>query len=1171
MRLKSVKMAGFKSFADAVTVSFPGNLCSVVGPNGCGKSNIIDGIRWVLGESSAKQLRSGDMDDVIFAGSDSRKLAAQASVELLFDNSAGLGGGEYASYTEIHIRRELARDTQSRYFLNGQRCRRRDILSFLAGTGLGPQGYSVIEQGMISRLIEAKPETLRSLVEEAAGISLYKMRRQETEHRAHRVRANLRRHEDLRGELAQRAQHLQEQVREAELYRKTKAEEIAIKGQLLVLRWQVMTEQIERQERAIDKAREDLAVGKADLTAVDSRIAQQQVCREEQATHLDDIRQRIFQQRTETTRLEENLRARRERMAQLHADITANRKRQDSIAADLEQDREHGMSRQAQLDAVEVEWQEARRDDEAHREWLHKTETALSNWQQGWDEFAVRLAQLRQQSGIGRARRQQLQDRLAQLEENYGSLKAQEKLYRKDDLSRNLGSLEEALAAAQEERARLQQQHEELSNTQRRDAMRIKEAGARLHEGRQLLEAQKGRRASLQALQQHALGRADAGVNDWLSKHGIDDKARLGEQTRIRPGWEPALETVLGEFLQAIVLEELDDTIASRLQDLQGGHLNLLERPSVQDPSGEGAGYLADLLEQSGAAAPLLRGIRVAQSLQEALALRKNLHAHQSIVTDNGVWMGRHWIRVRRDRDDLAGILVRNRQLDELEQLIGDQTETVERQRRALETLQQADALVDEQRAQVQAKLSIMQTEYAEVHGEHRAMLARMDALTANRRRNAEELSGNRRQFREEQASLARIECELEADTRNLARMEEQEQTLLATRDKLQEDRSEMQRQALVRKDALHALSLRKQNLLAELKAAATAHARLGRILEDLRKQHGDLLTALQDTEEPLGKLDEELQAGLAQQAHAERRLQEQERQIREMDDALHALGKKRTVADAQVHECRLALETMTSRYQNSRGQRDALEERLGDEDHDMDGIRASLPEDASVPEWERRARDLQSRVAAMGVVNLAAIDEFKALSERRANLDTQCEDVLTALTTLEDAIKRIDKETRTRFRQTFDQVNQRFGRLFPRIFGGGRAALALLEDDLQASGIAVIAHPPGKRNADIRQLSGGEKALTAIALLFAVMEMNPGAFCLLDEADTSLDDVNVMRYAKLLEDMSKRIQFIYVTHNKISMEVATHLVGVTMQEPGVSQLATVDFREAEAGESAGG
>lgn len=1156
MRLKCIKLAGFKSFVDPTTVNFPSNMSAVVGPNGCGKSNIIDAVRWVMGESSAKNLRGESMTDVIFNGSNTRKPVAQASIELIFDNSDNSLVGEYAAFAEISIRRRVGRDGQNTYFLNGTKCRRRDITDIFLGTGLGPRSYSIIEQGMISKLIEAKPEDLRNFIEEAAGISKYKERRRETENRIRRTHENLARLTDLREELERQLDRLHRQAQAAEKYQEYKAEERQLKAQLSALKWQALNEQVGQREGVIGSQEVAFEALVAEQRNADAAIERLRDGHHELSERFNLVQGRFYSVGGDIARVEQSIQHGQQRQRQLQDDLRDAERARQETESHLGHDRTLLATLGEEMDMLIPEQELSAAAAEEASAQLEEAEAGMQGWQERWDGFNQRSAEPRREAEVQQARIQQLEQSLERVLERERRLADERTQLAADPESAAILELNEQAAAGELELETLQAAEEALVERLERLRDELQRASQAQQQAQGELQRLNGRIASLEALQQAALD-PGAGTADWLREHGLDQRPRLAEGLRVEAGWELAVETVLGADLQAV---QLDDFQGLDLAGFSQGDLRLVA-------AGQGgariAGSLLDKVESRLDLASWLGRVRPVESLDEALAGRAALAADESLISRDGYWVGRNFLRVRRASEAESGLLARGQELERLHAERDEREATLERLDEALQTLRDQQRQQEETREQQRRQVQDEARRLSEVKARLSAQQARVEQLNLRRQRLEAELAelDEQRALEHEQLGEARLVLQDALDA--MATDTEQRERLLAERDDLRERLDRIRQEARQHKDQAHQLAVRLGSLRAQHDSTRQALERLSQQFERLEERREQLSLNLEEGAAPLEELRMKLEELLERRMAVEDELKLARLALEDADRELRDAEKRRTQAEQQSQLLRGQLEQQRMEWQALTVRRKALQDQLLEDGYDLHGVLATLPEGASEPAWDEELERLAARIQRLGPINLAAIDEYQQQSERKRYLDAQNDDLVEALDTLENVIRKIDKETRNRFKETFDQINAGLQALFPKVFGGGHAYLELTGEDLLDTGVAIMARPPGKKNSTIHLLSGGEKALTALALVFAIFQLNPAPFCMLDEVDAPLDDANVGRYARLVKEMSEKVQFIYITHNKIAMEMADQLMGVTMHEPGCSRLVAVDVEEA--------
>jgi len=1163
MRLRKIKLSGFKSFVEPTTFIVPGNRVGVVGPNGCGKSNIVDAVSWVMGESSAKHLRGDALTDVIFNGSNSRQPVGQASVELLFDNSEGRAGGQYASYAEISIKRQLTREGVSTYTLNGTRCRRKDIQGLFLGTGLGPRSYSIIDQGMISHLVEAKPDELRVFIEEAAGISKYRERRRETENRIRHTRENLDRLNDIREELAKQLSHLQRQARAAERYQVLKQEERQAHAELQALNWRDLKAEIGLREERVRAQENRLEEGVAALRRIEADIEQQREALSAANETFNRIQSDYYQVGGDISQLEQKIQHANERIAALETDLDKTR----AAITECEQQQRHDQEQLQQLGArtaaLEPQLQGSRSESNAAYDALNQAEQAMQGWQNEWDAL--------QESGAGFDRQIEVDNtRLEHLEAGLEELR-----YRRETLQQELeetdadglaGELQELETGLEQHNADISEQRRNLES--RREALRssrdrvdqLNEQLAGLRSDQQKLA---GRIASLESLQQSALGDDDSAVREWLAGVGGQQPPRLMERISIDEEWTHALETVLDARLQAFYIDNLDSVVEA-LESLPAGSLEL----AAAGPGGGSAANrdwprLLDRINTDLVLDDLLDGVYLAEDTQQALARYPQLQADESVVTPDGLWLSRRWLRIRRREGEQDGILSREQSLKSLRGEEQALAQEIERCLENLETARRELEKAEEAQHQGQQVLSSRQEALADIQSRRSELKTRHEQAQHRIARIREELESL--DDREEEDRR-----ELESMRQRLERVGADQQALAAERTRLSEQREQHRRlleEARTRWQETHEQS---HEIALQLESLSSQRASLEQAIRRNEIQLGhhngrfrELQQSLHEVQSPLPEWQESLQSRLDVRIETEQQLNRAREDMQGIEQALREAEQQRVAAEQAVTDLRSELEQLRYSAQEIRVRLQTVEEQLQADGHDAETLLQNLDAEANQDDWKEKIAALERKITRLGPINLAAIDEFNQLSERKTYLDSQNEDLTGALTTLENAIRKIDKETRTRFKETFDRLNANLQETFPILFGGGHAYLEMTGDDLLETGVTIMARPPGKKNSTIHLLSGGEKALTAVALVFSIFKLNPAPFCILDEVDAPLDDTNTERFSRLLADMSADVQFLFITHNKITMEIAQQLLGVTMHEAGVSRLVSVDMDEA--------
>lgn len=1163
MRLRKLKLAGFKSFVDPTTVHFPSDRIGVVGPNGCGKSNVIDAVRWVMGESSAKQLRGDSMADVIFNGSNTRKPVGQASVELVFDNKEGRLGGQWANYNEISVKRTVSRDGQSSYHLNGAKCRRRDITDIFLGTGLGPRSYAIIEQGTISRIIEAKPEDLRVFLEEAAGISKYKERRRETETRIRHTRDNLDRLNDLREELEKQLNHLQRQAKAAEKYKILKEEERILSGQLQALRWQGQNEKAQGIESQIRDKETELEASLAKQRSIEADIEKQREGLAEANELFNKIQSRYYSVGSDIARLEQSIQHSRERKQQQQHDLSQLEKDLNEARSHLDLDQQRITDLEQELEKIEPALEQAESAEQAAVDALHQSEQAMQTWQQQWEKFTDQAAEPARVVEVETARIQQLDMQKAHLSERKQKLAEELEKHRDPELEKELSELNTDLDSKKktldEKQTDLQSTQEEI--TRLRDT--LSEINVRYDDEQESLQVLRSKHASQLAVQKAALGKEHEGVKDWLENEGLEQAKRLAEVLDVETGWEAAVECVLGMHLEAVCVDSLD-ALFNKVKAFSEGRLTLIENAqSFEQTPHNKAPSLGSKIRSGGPSLPQVDGVYAVDTLNEALALRPRLMRSESVVTKDGLWLGIGWLRVIKQEESHKGVLQREQELKQLENKIDD----LEKEFNQIQTdrNQSQDKLkqYEQQRDVLQQALQQINSVYNEVNAKVSALNSRYEQSLARIKNIEHDLSELGAQIDSAEQAVSKSKQKIGQAKSLISGHEKQREQLMEQRDALQSALQEARTRAESSRASAQEVRLRAEAIRAELNSIKKALERTDSQQTQLTSRREELHDAVQAAEEPLNRMSVELEEFLEARVKIETELSSSRASVQAIENTHRELDDARIKAEEGVQLVRSKLEETRIGWQEIKVRRQTIQESVESAGFNIETLLKELPQEAKVSSWQETLQSVERKIQRLGAINLAAIDEFEQQSERKVYLDSQNKDLVDALKTLEDAIEKIDLETKMRFQATFEKVNNGFQELFPRLFGGGKAYLEMTSDNILDTGITVMARPPGKRNSTIHLLSGGEKALTAVALVFSIFELNPAPFCMLDEVDAPLDDANVVRYCEMLKHMSERIQFIFITHNKITMEIADHLTGVTMHEPGVSRLVAVDVDDA--------
>ncbi|HAA45493.1 MAG: chromosome segregation protein [Halomonas sp. 54_146] len=1161
MRLTSIRLVGFKSFVDPVTVPFDGNMTAIVGPNGCGKSNIIDAVRWVMGESSAKTLRGESMADVIFNGSTGRKPIGQASIELKFDNRDGSMGGVYAQYADIVVKRLVTRDGQSNYFFNGQKCRRRDIADLFMGTGLGPRSYAIIGQGMISRLIEARPDDLRATLEEAAGISKYKERRRETENRMRRTQENLERLDDIREELDKQLERLKRQAEAAKRYQELKQLEYRLKGELALLRGRTLRSEQSHQESRVREL--EIAVEKEvfGVRQCETRLEQAREQHDELAEVLDRHQQQFFETTTRIARLEQDQAHRRSREAQLASDIATARR-------ELDEQRQISAGDQQRLIAIDERFDDLHPEHEALEEQLESLEQALADASPALEAAEQQWADAETRWRDASRDAERSQDQLRDLEQRIARLQTENQRRRQQHNEvADLTVLREEHAVCEAQLTDAQQQAEGFQTQRDQWQQRYGDAKAAYQQAVQARDQQRaelsqrqGELASLQALIDAALVDHDPAIGTTLAAHGLADAPQLGEVLQVEPGWEALVSWLLAPWLNARLVAS--HQLAALPEALAADWRLIDHTPLTANPSGQ---RLDSLVKGAGALGEWLASIHYTQTAEQAEQQVANLAPGESVVSRDGVWRGRGWLHQQANGEGIDGLLLTRRRYAELNAQREQQEQALalaeEQCEAASETIEALEQTREQQAEQERTHAATLQ----QLAVKERSLAQRLEHLESR----ATELDEELAQLQEDEAELALTIDEQRARwhvaMEQLESSAEARETSAEQRNRQREARDQLNQQHAPLKAQQQALALERERLSAERDSLRAQQSRSSDSEERLSLRIAELEETREMLIEPDELAGEELEELLHQREQQEGRLNATRQQAQALAEQLRTDELARQQHERNLEQTREQLQQRRMDVQALALKAATQDEHLAELGHNAETLAEQIPPEASEAGWQERLEATTDKIRRLGAINLAAIEEYDQQAERRNYLEAQHAELTEALETLERAIKRIDQETRVRFRETFDQVNAGLQALFPRVFGGGAAWLTLTGDDLLETGVAIMARPPGKKNSTIHLLSGGEKALTALSLVFAIFQLNPAPFCMLDEVDAPLDDANVGRYARLVKEMSENVQFIYITHNKIAMEAAERLMGVTMQEPGVSRLVSVGIEEAAA------
>ncbi|MBD9665840.1 chromosome segregation protein [Variovorax paradoxus] len=1164
MRLNSIKLSGFKSFAEPTNFLLPGQLVGVVGPNGCGKSNIMDAVRWVLGESRASELRGESMQDVIFNGTTTRKQASRSSVELVFDNADHRAGGQWNQFGEIAVRRVLTRDGTSSYYINNQPVRRRDVQDVFLGTGLGPRAYAIIGQGTISRIIESKPEELRLFLEEAAGVSKYKERRRETENRLGDTRENLTRVEDILRELNANLEKLEKQAEVAARYNALQGEATKKQHQLWFLKRSESDADQARIKADSEKAINDLESRTADLRRIESELETVRQAHYAAGDQVNQAQGKLYEASAEVGRLEGEIRfvvegrqRVEQRLVQLREQMGQWGRRREEAEAEIETLAGQGVDaeEQAVLLAAQLEEHDAR---------MPELEEAVQRAQDEANAQRSTVSQVQQQIQVLAADQRNIEEQSRQLTQRSERLRADQNALAAPDEAR-LQALQEEHAAAQESASEadarlheLQESVPQLDDDRRAKQQAVNTEGARHAELSARLEA-------LRALQEKV--KTDGKLAPWLAKHGLEGMQGLWSRIHIEQGWENALEAALRERLGALEVSRLD-MVRAFGNDAPPAKLAFYSPPEAGVPQGAAAlPRLSSLLRLNDAGLQALltdwlHGCYTAQSFEEALAQRATLQPGEVIYVQSGHAVFSHSVNFYAPDSEQAGLLARQQEMENLERQLRAQALISEEARTALVRAEAAYA--DAAQRLVTARREAAETQ-SRAH-ELQVETLRMTQLAEQTRARSQQLA----------ADLAEVDAQLEElqEKRMAAegRFEELDMQLADSQERhaqLDERVIEAGRALAASREQHRSLERQAQEATFSQRTLEARRGELNRAIETASQQVLSLTDEDERARAELGRLSDAaaqagLQDALALKLEREAALGAARSQYDDLTLKLRASDERRLQLERELDPLRQRITEFQLKEQAARLGVEQYQQLLGDAGADLEAVAQSIEADkVRLTGLQGEIDRLNREVVALGAVNLAALDELAVASERKTFLDAQSADLNEAIGTLEDAIRKIDAETRDLLGGTFKIVNEHFSRMFPELFGGGNARLVMTGDEILDAGVQVLAQPPGKKNQTIHLLSGGEKALTAIALVFAIFQLNPAPFCLLDEVDAPLDDANTERYAKLVTAMSRETQFLFISHNKIAMEMAEQLIGVTMQEQGVSRIVAVDMEAA--------
>ncbi len=1162
MQIKAIKLAGFKSFVDPVTIPINTALTGIVGPNGCGKSNIVDAIRALIGVRSAKELRGESLADLIFNGTDKRKPLSQAAVEIHFDNAEGKLGGEYASYREIVIRREIYRDGSSQYFLNNTACRRKDVVDLFLGTGLGPRSYAIIEQGMISQLIEAKPEELRVYLEEAAGISKYKERRRDTELRIEHTRENMARLNDIMQEVLKQLSHLKRQANQAERYKEFKTEQRDLKAKIAAIQWQSAHSLLETLTAELNRDETRFAQLQAEQQAFISQIEKSRVIQHESSDVFYAAQENYFEAKNALENHEKNLQRDQVRLQQLQNDLQQINQQLDELQALLEENQQNAEVLETDMERYSPELQQAENHLLQTQSRLSESEQQLNAWQKKFEQLNQTLHQAEQavsriknnchhfsqREKTSQERLQSYEQQLAQITQVAYEEAIQESESRQSELSERISAM--TTQKINFEQNLQQKQKHKLLLTQTRE--------------QQLKQWQKLQKdvSELQALLNIKMADEKPELQRWLAQQSFSEK-RLIQQLSVDAGWEMAVEIVARQFLKAYVVK-IPFALASELKELPEGEVCLVsDQTSASQAQQENQVLtLSAKVKNAGSMSVLLENVLIAADLAEAEKLLPQLNDFQSVITADGIWLNKNWLLCYKPDKTEKSLFVYERELQEKLKQLEAISESLKNVNAELTRLEQE---INEQQNQFnEFSQNFSQTQQNFYDAEKEFAL-----LIEKKRQQDQRVQEISAQISRETQEIARFQAELQAELKQLQDKELAYEQLIAEKNALEVQKLAANQQYHESKLAHESAKNRRDEIQVQLNSTKNQLHYLKEHIQRTQKQFDQQEDKLQQVQADIEQIEPVIQSAetalnekISFYQDKQALMQQAKQALDEIELTMNQLEAERKNSEQAINQLRDQREQRRLQLRESEIKCQQYESELQELEVVLNDLLQTL-ESYNLEQSQIELQEINRKIERLGAINLAAIDEHQELDQRRIYLDQQFKDLEEALATLESAMAKIDQETRSLLQETYNHANQTFQQLFPKIFGGGRADLELTGEDILTSGVLIKAQPPGKRNSTIHLLSGGEKALTTIALVFSLFQLNPAPFCLLDEVDAPLDDANVVRFCNLVKEMAKKVQFLFISHNKITIEMAEELAGVTMSEPGVSRLVAVDVEKA--------
>ena len=1115
----------------------------------------MESVRWVLGESSAKEMRADAMDAVIFNGSSNRKPISRASVELIFDNSLGGASGEWNQYAEISVKRVIEREKGSSYFINNTAVRRRDVADLFLGTGLGGRAYAIIGQNTISRIVEAKPEELRIFLEEAAGISKYKERRRETELRLRDTKENLTRVEDICREMQKTINKLESQAVVAEKFHQLKTALKHADGQLWLLKKRDASRDWEKAKATVEKLANALEAQIATLRTSENALETIRQMHYAASEGINKAQASYYESNADVANLENQLKQTeeaRERMRlqlqQLESTLAKNAQQQQVLEQQL-------VEKEAELAQLQKSHDDASVGLQRLTQGLPDKDTALKAASEQASTSLQALQQTKQRIQIEQNNvqyltqsRQDIQQRIAQYQQTLANL-----------VKPDLTELNTQEAHHQQLQSAIQAQElrvTELSQAESAFQSQLQEARQLLLNDERALHQAEAEARSLEKLQQSL--NQESTLAQWLNQSGFQKNARLWEKISVDQAWSSALESVLGAKLNALITDR-------PAQQRPPSALVL----GIAAPTNKAYAHQAQLIPfisristkdalVKGALSDWLAGVYVLEdnaALEASLLL---LNPGECLVNALGDIYTSHSVTYHGAQTQLQGVLERQQHLELIQQQLPSLHSSVDTRRQhltsqeqALQSLKQQQQQESAQQRKLTAELHTVQLNVSRLKQSHENAMQRESAI-------GQERQAAERKLAEVIANIEQKQQALNAFIAEIPQLEQQANSYLSAKQQAESAyfalRDDIQKAEKTHQEFVFNVKLL-TNLINDLngKLKVNSEEKTASLLRQSETESVLTLT-------PMDTLKANLLTAINQKQLAEAALVAARNHLAEQDATLQAQERLRMQQEQQLHPMRDALEQSRLKEQEARIHFEQCLAGLQENGLAEELLAQGLAEGAKTSELANKTMQLQRDINALGAVNLAAIQELASEKERKVYLDSQMLDLSQASQTLEDAIRKIDKETRGKLQTTFDEANRNFNELFNVLFGGGQAKLELLGDEILDTGIQVFAQPPGKKNTTIQLLSGGEKALTAMALVFALFRLNPAPFCLMDEVDAPLDDSNTERFCSLVKKMSERTQFLFVSHNKITMEMAQQLIGVTMQESGVSRIVDVDI-----------